>query len=326
MKKKARQVASQGVPRGRERKVEGASSARRSKGKPRVIVVAKRSSLARLEDGEVDQRARRLLREGHATVRKWRPAHDDHARTLERVEEALERAGVEALVLHGSHAMFDTRGADLVVTVGGDGTLLAASHCVSDVPLLGVNSAPRYSVGYFCAAQGTDLERMLASALEGKLRSVRLARMAVRVNGQLRSERVLNEALFCHAEPAATSNYILQVGRKREEQKSSGFWVGPAAGSTGALLSAGGRVMPFSSQRLQLVVREPYIGDGRRYHLLRELVADGGRVVVSSKMHQARVFLDGPYRVLAVRLGDEVTFEKSEQPLTVLGLANKRRA
>lgn len=286
--------------------------------------MAKRSSMTRLEDGEVDQRARLLLKAQDATVRKWRPAHEDHVRTLARVERALAKLGAEVLVLHGSHAMFETRGAELVVSVGGDGTLLAASHCVSDVPILGVNSAPRYSVGFFCKAKGAGLERMLGEAVEGKLGAVRLARMAVRINGQLRSERVLNEALFCHAEPAATSNYILKIGRSKEEQRSSGFWIGTAAGSTGALRSAGGRVLPLSSSKLQLVVREPYVGGGHKYRLVRELIDDGRHVSAWSKMHQARIFLDGPYRMLSVRLGDEVQFERSQQPLTVLGLEKKR--
>jgi NAD+ kinase len=140
--------------------------------KPHVIVVAKRSSMTRLEDGEVDQRARLLLKAQDATVRKWRPAHEDHVRTLERRDGAA-RLGAEVLVLHGSHALFETRGSWLVVSVGGDGTLLAASHCVSDVPILGVNSAPRYSVGFFAARRAEGLERSIGEAVEGKLASVR---------------------------------------------------------------------------------------------------------------------------------------------------------
>lgn len=292
--------------------------------RPRVIVVAKRSSLSRLEEGEVDGHARQLLRKGHAAVKKWRPAHEQHVRTLDLVEETLDRLGAEPLILHGSQAAFDTRDAQLVVTVGGDGTLLAASHWVSDVPILGVNSAPRFSVGFFCAAKGRFLPKMLGEALEGTCRSVRLHRMAVSINGQLRSERVLNEALFCHSEPAATSVYILQAGRKKEEQRSSGLWVGPPAGSTAAIRSAGGKVLPLTSRQLQLVVREPYAAGGKQYRLAREIVGGRGGFTVVSKMQSARVFLDGPYRRLSVRLGDEVRFEISSQPLTVLGLSAQR--
>lgn len=292
--------------------------------RPRVIVVAKKSNLARFYGGEGDARAGRLLESGHATVRKWLPAHESHVRVVEQVYETLERAGVETLLLHGAQAEFDPVGASLIVTVGGDGTLLAASHNVSDVPVLGVNSAPRYSVGFFCAARGSNASKILRRALDGKVPALSLHRMAVRINGQLRSERVLNEALYCHAEPAATSRYILRVGTKQEEQRSSGFWVGPAAGSTAAIRSAGGRVLPLGSKRLQIVVREPYVARGRVPQLLCEVVSERSRITAVSKMDRVRVFLDGPYRMLRARLGDEVSFEASEQPLTVIGLRRDR--
>lgn len=292
--------------------------------RPRVIVVAKKSALSRLESGEGDSRARKLLESGHVSVKKWAPAHEQHIRTVEAVYESLEKMGVETLLLHGAQAEFDPVGASLIVTVGGDGTLLAASHNVSAVPLLGVNSAPRYSVGFFCAASGRGTSALLKKALEGKAPTVDLARMRVSLNGQVRSERVLNEALYCHAEPAATSNYIVQAGRRKEEQRSSGLWVGTAAGSTAALRSAGGRILPLTSRRLQMVVREPYTGRGRKPALIHQVVPETGKISVISKMESARVFLDGPYRRLTVRLGDEVTFETSDQPLTVVGL-NQRR-
>ena len=289
-----------------------------------MIVVAKKSALSRFFGGEGDTRAGRLLDVGHESVRKWRPAHEQHVRVVELVCETLEKAGAETLILHGAQAEFDPVGAQLIVSVGGDGTLLAASHNISDVPILGVNSAPRYSVGFFCAARGASAMRTLRKALEQEVPSAQLQRMAVRINGQLRSERVLNEALYCHAEPAATSNYILQLGRRREEQKSSGFWVGPAAGSTAALHSAGGRILPLTSSKLQLVVREPYVGRGRAPKILRETVSGRARITAVSKMDRVSIFLDGPYRLLRARLGDEVTFERSLQPLTVVGLPRPR--
>ena len=293
--------------------------------RPRVIVVAKRTLLSRLGEGGEDARARALLRKDHESVRKWRPAHEEHERTLEAVVETLARLGAQTLILHGAHAEFDPRGAALIVTVGGDGTLLAASHSVSRAPILGVNSAPSYSVGFFCAARRANLGPMLSRALSRELKSLHLARMAVKINGVTRSERVLNEALFCHTEPAATSTYILKVGRRREEQKSSGLWVGPPAGSTAAIRSAGGKVLPLSARQLQMVVREPYMGDGRRYQLLRQVVGERAHVSAVSKMESARIFLDGPYRVFSVRLGDEVRFESSRQTLEVLGLSTRRR-
>ncbi len=292
----------------------------------RVIVVAKRSLFARSLEGEGDPRARQLLERNDPSVKKWRGAHDEHNKTLDAVVNALQHLGTEALVLHGAHAAFEPRGASLVVAVGGDGTLLAASHNVVDVPILGVNSSPRYSVGFFCGARRPGIVRSLAAALDGTIPKVRLARMCVHHNGQVRSRRVLNEALYCHSSPAATSHYILQCQRRREIQRSSGFWVGPAAGSTAAQRSAGGTILPLSSKKLQLVVREPYTGNGRRLRMALFTVAAGKKVEVQSKMQRAGVYLDGPYQKFSVRLGDVTTFELSDQPLTVLGLDSLARA
>jgi len=231
--------------------------------------------------------------------------------------------GAKALFLQRAHAAFDTSDAALVIAVGGDGTLLAASHNVGGVPILGVNSAPSHSVGFFCAAQRSNFERHLERALEGKLKSVRLTRMSVSLNGRMRSKRVLNEALYCHSSPAATSRYILHVGRKHEEQRSSGIWVGPAAGSTAAQHSAGGRVLPLSSDQLQLVVREPYSPYGK-FNLLKLVVGKSDKVSVQSKMDDAALYLDGPHRTVSVRLGDVVSFGVSDEPLTVLGLTRRK--
>lgn len=287
---------------------------------PRVIVVAKRSAYSRFVEDERDPRVRALLKRRDPSVRAWQPAHREHEKTVTAVQATLRRVGAQVLMLRGAHKAFHTSGADLVITVGGDGTLLAASHQVHRVPILGVNSSPKHSIGFFCAARRTNLQKSIRLALSGKLARVKLMRMRVIVNGRIRSERVLNEALFCQACPAATSRYILTRGNIREEQRSSGFWVGPAAGSTAAQRSAGGKVLPLRSKRLQLVVREPYHPAGKNYLLTRFFVNYKKSVSVHNKVHAGRLFLDGPYKELPVELGDDVTFEASPQPLTVLGL------
>jgi NAD+ kinase len=291
----------------------------------RVVVVAKRTAYRRFVEDERDPRAQQLLRRRDAAVSSWLDAHQEHVRTLETVERELSRTGAQVLLVERAHAAFDASDAELVVAVGGDGALLAASHSVGETPILGVNSAPRHSVGFFCAGSRGNFKALLERALAGRLPSVELTRMSVAVNGRVRSNRVLNEVLYCHASPAATSRYILGHGRKREEQRSSGLWIGPAAGSTAAQRSAGGRVLPLRSKSLQLVVREPYTPAGRRYRLTRFLVEKGDAVNVDSKMDDAAVFLDGPHRSVPVRLGDRVTFTVSDEPVAVLGLQGRRR-
>lgn len=287
-----------------------------------VLVVIKRTTY---EAKRNDRRVKALLRRNDPTVRRLRGAHEEHEATVAEVKRTIERLGVEARFVEGAETRFSTRGVSLVVTVGGDGTLLSASHNVGSTPILGVNSAPSYSVGFFCAAKADNFEELFRRALAGRLRSVTLTRMEVVLNGKTIARRVLNEALFCHATPAATSRYILELDGYVEEHKSSGFWIGPAAGSTAAQHSAGGRILPLTSKCLQLVVREPFTPAGERLRLRRALVREGSQLVVRSKMDDGRIFLDGPHHAFVVRIGDEVIFRRSPESLTILGLSPKRR-
>jgi NAD+ kinase len=146
--------------------------------------------------------------------------------------------------------------------------------------------------------------------------------MVVR-NGEVLERRVLNEVLFCHANPAATSRYLLRLedGRTVEEdQRSSGVWVGPAAGSTAAQRSAGGRVLPLRSRRLQFVVREPYRPSGAPLLLPKGLVPAEGALVIRNKMQNAQIFVDGHQRAHACALGDVLEMRISSEPLVVLGV------
>jgi NAD+ kinase len=227
--------------------------------------------------------------------------------------------GIEAKFRHRSddtHA----RSVDLVVTLGGDGTLLWASRLVSaNTPIVAINTAPKDSVGYFCAGTKHELEDVLVAALDGKLRATELTRMQVELDGNVLSKRVLNDALYCHESPAATSRYHLRFSRSGEDHKSSGVWVGPAAGSSAAQRSAGGVLLPVDARELQFVVREPYEANGVKYRLKRGLVSPGQTLRLESRMRAGRLFLDGPHTVHVVEMAAKLAFRRSSEPLTLLG-------
>jgi NAD+ kinase len=297
---------------------------------PTVALVLKRTTYRKFVVEEHDPLIARLLRKHDPTVTRLVPSHEAHERTVEDVEEALDALGAEVVFKGGPRGHIPKR-VDLVVTVGGDGTLLTASHQIGEgVPLLGINSAPGHSVGFFCASAKVHVKTTLAKALDGELPATHLARMRVTLNGKLLHARVLNEALFCHASPAATSRYILRVAKRHggcheEDQRSSGLWIGPAAGSTAAQRSAGGRVLPLASHRIQFVVREPYTPAGGRLRLALGLVGPEASITIRSKMREAKVFLDGHRIVHPVTIGDVLVMRRAAEALTVLGIATKRR-
>jgi NAD+ kinase len=291
----------------------------------RVALVLKRSAWRVYVEEERDPRVRRLLAKNDPAVRSLRAANELHERTVVEVKAALAATGAEVTTIRDAARPFDAESVDLVITVGGDGTLLSASHSVRRVPILGINSAPGHSVGFFCGARSGAVASAIAAAVRGSLKQVELARMQIKKNGRVVSARVLNDALLCHSSPAATSRYLVRLGRTEEDQKSSGFWIGPAAGSTAAQRSAGGRVLPLTSRQLQLVVREPYTPQGERYRLRRALIEPGQSLVVRSKMKQAKLFYDGPNNMIDVAIGDVVEFSEARENLKLFGISPRRR-
>jgi NAD+ kinase len=296
----------------------------------KVAVVQKRTTYRKFVVEEHDPLLARLLRRQDPTVVRLRSSHEAHEETVREVDRALDALGADVVFRGGPRGRIPAR-VDLVVTIGGDGTLLAASHQIgSGIPLLGINSAPDHSIGFFCGGKKGKVLHTLRRALKGTLPGSELTRMRVDLNGKILHARVLNEALFCHASPAATSRYIVRVTRgagefREEDQRSSGMWIGPAAGSTAAQRSAGGKVLPLGSRRIQYVVREPYRPIGKRSHFSVGLIPEEGRLTLRSKIRDGRVFIDGHRIVHAVTIGDVLVMRRSSETVTVLGIGTKRR-
>jgi len=290
---------------------------------PRVLVVYKKSTYQRYV-GRAQERLRELIDQGDVSVEGLLHEHEIHQETLRQAKQALRDLGARAVLRYRPEPLPEEGSWDLIVTLGGDGTLLWASHLAdSSTPMLAINSAPDTSVGYFCAGHGQKVDEVLAAALSGTLKPSRLARMRVDVGDNVISTRVLNDALYCHESPAATSRYILEHRGERERQMSSGVWVGPAAGSTAAIGSAGGKLLPTGSQKIQFVVREPYRGVNNRYRLVRGMVSPGEGLVIASRMTMGRIFLDGTQKVYPVGIGDRIRMSLSDEPLTLLGLERR---
>jgi NAD+ kinase len=291
---------------------------------PRVLVIYKRTTFQRFRGGK-STRIQALLDQGHRSVASLLEAHEAHLATLERTKEVLKHLGVDARFRH-SYTPEPDDAWDLVVTLGGDGTLLWASHLVGpETPMLAINSAPRTSVGYFCAGDSGQVGELIEAALAGDMRATKLSRMQVSVDGELVHTRVLNDVLFCHECPAATTRYLLKRGDLEESQMSSGLWAGPAAGSTAAVRSAGGRVLPIGSQKLQFVVREPYHRGDVRLQLQKGVLAADEELTLVSLIREGQLYFDGANRVQAVDIGSEVTFSRSPETLHLLGLRGTRR-
>lgn len=210
---------------------------------------------------------------------------------------------------------------DLVVSIGGDGTFLQAARAVKRTPILGVNSNPARSEAVFCAATMRTFPRLIRLALTGKLSMVTLFRLQVILNGRAVGPLALNDVLVVHDDPATMSRYRLRIGAREEFQKSSGLWVASAAGSSSAVLAAGGRRLPWTSRKFQYRPRELYRGRLSRYRLTGGVLTPRAHVRVTWLMRRGSLFIDGPHVRIPLRFADQLKIRPSyRDPLRMLGL------
>lgn len=263
--------------------------------------------------------AERLIHTGRRLAGQVEAAAEEQELTLAAVTEALSRHGVTPEVFSvdalDAPARQAISRAALVITVGGDGTLLATSAWVTGAVLLGVNSAPRSSVGYLTVARRATFARILDRVARGTLQPQSVSRLEVKLDGRL-LEPMLNDVLVAHDRPAATSRYRLRLGRQLEEHRSSGLWVATPAGSTAGIHSAGGQALPLAARELQFRARELYRGRNQgEARLASGFLKEGNRLVVESAMSEGWLFPDGSRRATPFPFGATAVFRLAEAPL-----------
>lgn len=283
----------------------------------RVLVVFKRSFLQQQRD---DPGFLRAL--DPATRRRLFVTDEENRRSILDVVHEVMRRPIRADVVYRGNLAASGR-YDLVVTLGGDGTLMQASHFVGRTPVLAVNSDPGHSLGLFCGADRHTFPGRLEAALRGRLPRTPLNRLRVLINGRPVRELVMNDVLFTRTNPAAMSRYRLFVDGRAEEQRSSGVWISTAAGSTAAIRAAGGRRMPIDSTEIQTLTREPYRWGLRPYRLTR--TRTGRAVRLRTLSPGTAIWIDGDRVRYALRYGDVVTVRTRATPLGVLGHDDGRR-
>ena len=280
-----------------------------------VLIIYKKSLYQLYGEERKDERFLSHLEVDGEMKRRALVAHDENQRAIEEVQRVVDLHGISSKSRYRARKS-STNEYDLVVTIGGDGTLLDASHAVQDIPMLGVNSSPSFSVGHFCCSSSDTFARVFEGVLNGSQPISRRTRLQVTVNGEPNPNPVLNEVLFSHPSPGAVTRFTIHGEDGERRYKSSGMWISTPSGSTGAIHSAGGSILPPDSEQLQYLIREPYWPPGTE-----RLTGQGvmkGPLRFTSLARQGAVYIDGHRLKERVGYGSEVTIDVTAPPLELV--------
>lgn len=257
----------------------------------------------------------RLLKSQLIRLKK---ADAEHTNTLDYVKDTLKKCNITVKAYYReAHVPFEEF--DTIITVGGDGTFLKAAASARNQTIIGVNSSLSFSVGRLCVANIKNFDQILARVQAGEFQLKKLQRLSLTIDG-IRKADVLNDVLIAHLNPAVLSRYVLKVNGIEEEQRSSGLWVSTAIGSSGAIRSAGGRVLEPYSSEIQYLPRELYEGLNGTYRLKGGVLDPGKTIKIYSLMPQGNIYIDGTNRILPFTYGQELKISLSKLPIRTIKL------
>lgn len=234
---------------------------------------------------------------------------------------ALDEVSLRAADLEGASTYRSGASYDLVIVLGGDGTLLSVARSVSPhVPILGVNLG---RLGFLTELSRTDLYPNLVNLLAGRyvleersLFDVELRRFA----GPVSRYRAFNDVVIAKSALAQIIEIELQVqGRLMARYRSDGLIISTPNGSTAYNLSAGG---PILFPALPVAVLTPICPHSLSFRPI--VVPDSEAIEVRLQTQKEEVFLtvDGQEGG-SIRFRDTVVVARSENTVQLVRLSDR---
>jgi len=253
--------------------------------------------------------------------------------TLEQLSHWLRQRGVDAvwtteaaMLSDGAELKVADRTelpaqVDLVVVLGGDGTLLAMAKAIAesgrDIPILAVNFG---SLGFLTEITRPEIFSALEAAINGQathdLRMM-LRATASRKGQEPLSHMALNDVVFTRTALSRMIELSVSVGDQFVTAvKADGLIVATPTGSTAYNLAAGGPIVHPSMDALVLTPIAPHTLTNRPIVIPTEREVRV-RSTSSNAGDEVYVTVDGQTG-FGLHEGDEITIAKSDRPLRLI--------
>jgi NAD+ kinase len=234
---------------------------------------------------------------------------------VEKAMRTLEAKGVEAVEMHRD-VRDDVRGADLVVTLGGDGTFLAGARLAAPegIPILGVNLG---RLGFLTELESDELESGLQRFIDGAYRIEERTMLKVTLlrEGRGAVESIgLNEVVVDHSGENRILRLEIDVGGQAVGViDADGAIVATASGSTAYALASGGPILEPTLEDMLLVPMSPFA------LTVRPIVfAPHQDITIKVVRGPAEMRVDGLRQSHAVAAGESVRCGAHERRLRVI--------
>ena len=135
---------------------------------------------------------------------------------------------------------------DLIITVGGDGTILHAANLAQnhDTPLLGIN---RGELGFLADIKPSEIQSNISQILDGEFTKEARMMLKIRIeksDGNIYEDRALNDIALQRSETGRMLNFTTSVTNQYINNHSGdGIIIATPTGTTAYSLSCGGPII-----------------------------------------------------------------------------------
>jgi NAD kinase len=246
---------------------------------------------------------------------------EKHLGTVERVKGIVEGLGMGCQTVDARDLQESCfKGINLVVAVGGDGTIICSSHylrgCLKEVPILGINSEPEISEGALASIDEGELGLLEKMLQEGTL--IKRQRALIKRNGVVLNELALNDVYVGSQAQFTTSRYKIKLNGTAEEHRSSGIIVATGSGSNAWYKSAGGSPFHYAERKLKFITREPIVSRVFKPQILRGEVKESEKLTFEAKRYGGGMIAIDSCKTYDFNVPDAIEVCLSDSPLNVI--------
>jgi NAD+ kinase len=212
------------------------------------------------------------------------------------------------------------RGVDMVLVLGGDGTLLGMADCIgeagSGIPILGVNFG---SLGFLTEVTLPEIYPSLEATLDGRAfveERLMLRTETIRGGHRFQSNIALNDAVITKAARSRMIDLSVSVGDEFVTRvKADGLIIGTPTGSTAYNLAAGGPIVQPTVDALLITPIAPHTLTNRPI-----VIPATSHVRVQPNMNErdeVSITFDGQIGY-ELKAGDEVIVQRANTPMRLI--------